>query len=275
MMRFTQVGSANKEVARLAQKLLLKLECTVMEAAARDATAATASPGGAPLQGEHSAGQSQLIQRVKVGLAQALSDAEAGAVSAYVSVLQLFVDKYRGNAMRRAHASSVRGAPIELRVDFTPLSNVHSNTTAAAVYAQVAALRAAEPPDVDEMDTEIADGEEGAAAAAATQAQPAFLLKNPKGGQQLPRGSMQTMAELGVQSGCVIMEKTKTGFWSTFCIQMVSFTKTCSGQTSGKLLTKTPSSVFSQLRHGCARAAGRRGGGGGRRTKGLPGKNVF
>eukprot|EP01046_Picozoa_sp_COSAG06_P032077 COSAG06_NODE_3179_length_5724_cov_88.554489_1_plen_272_part_00 len=204
MMRFTQVGSANADVARLAQKLLLKLECTVMEAAACDATAATASPGGGPLQREHSGGQSQLIQRVKVGLAQALADAEAGAVSAYVSVLQLFVDKYRGNAMRRAHASSVRGVPIELRVDFTPLSNVHSNTTAAAVYAQVAALRAAEPPDADEMETVIADGEGEEGAAAAAQAQPAFLLKNPKGGQQLPRNSMQTMAELGVQSGCVM-----------------------------------------------------------------------
>ena len=232
-MWFTQVGSANADVARLAQKLLLKLECTVMEAAACDATAATASPGGGPLQREHSGGQSQLIQRVKVGLAQALADAEAGAVSAYVSVLQLFVDKYRGNAMRRAHARSVRGVPIELRVDFTPLSYVHSNTTAAAVYAQVAALRAAEPPDPDEMETVIADGEgEEGAAAAAAQAQPAFLLKNPKGGQQLPRNSMQTMAELGVQSGCVIQRKQKTaGFWSTFCIHMmVSFTKTGSEQ---------------------------------------------
>ncbi len=179
------VSSADGDVARLAQKLLLKIECAVLEQGAAR---------GSDTQQLHrvsSSGQSQLIQRVKTGLANALGEAEAGAVMAYVSVLQLFVDKYTSNATRRAHGSSVRGHPVELRVDVTSLPGVHSNTTAATIYAQVAAMRAAEPLDPDEMET----GDSGEEA-------PVFILRH-KGGE-LPRDSMQTLHELGIPHGCVM-----------------------------------------------------------------------
>ena len=183
------VGSENREVSRLAQKLLLKLECTVMESRGAAAEVAAAGEGGA-LQSESSGGQgSQLISRVKAGLAAARDASQPGAVSAYVDVLQLFVDKYRGNASHRAHGRGVRGAPLELKVDHTVLPGVHAHTTAAAVYAQVAVLR--ESPDPDDMGAD--DDIDGVSIC---------VLRQLKGGE-LPRDSLLTLAELGIRSGCV------------------------------------------------------------------------
>ena len=198
------VSSANGDVARLAQKLLIKLECTVLEQQS-DTRGDTEQ-----LHRDGSSGQSQLLHRVKHGLTQAVSETERARVRpreteteterqrvmAYVSVLQLFVDKYTSNAARRAHGSSVRGRPLEIRVGKSVLTGMHTNTTAAALYAQVAAMRAAEGFDSDELET----GDSGEEAA------PLFVLRH-KGGE-LPRHSMQTLHELGIPNGCV-MEATE------------------------------------------------------------------
>ena len=174
------VVAEDADVARLAQQLLLKLESTAMA----HRTLARTSSGG----------QSQLTQKVKAGLSSSLEAGQGVHIQRYVDILQLFVERYRGNASRRAHSRGVRGAAMTVhcvvgagREGRVTLGGVHAHTTAAALYARVEGMAAAAPP--------------------VGQAEPlpeAFLLRHRAG--LLPRGSCQTLHELGLRTG-VVLEK--------------------------------------------------------------------